>query len=418
MMMTNEAGKRAVSDGRRLHVVALIDRYLPIMGGAQNNVHLLLRNLADRGFHATVLTRRIHRTMPREETIDGVTVRRFGYATFRIASKMICGAAITGHLIRGRDRLDVVLSVPCAAFTDLLPAYLAGRMTDAPYVIRATSVRNFELMGPSSDSETWNTFERLVVPSAVWRHVFKRASAVVSQSSAVEEGARVHGLSDLHVIPNGVDTERFVPADSDTKRELRRELGLAEEKLVVVWTGRYERGKNQWVLIDAAKRIDASLRPDAIKLLLVGATEKGAVTSNEEELKGHVREHGLGDLVRFVDDASNVEDYLRASDVFVQPSHYPEGMPNSVLEAMACGLPVICSDLPQQRVMFPANSARFFDPMDADGLSDHLVDLIDSPELRRLYGASLRKLAVDRFSAGLVADRYGELLRSIVGSAP
>ena len=120
-------------------VVILIDRYLPILGGAQNNVHQVARGLVDEDFHITVLTRIVFPGLRQQESIDGIQVIRFGESRNRLLSKFYCVAAIVRYLIKHKNDYDSVLCVPCIKLTDLLPAFLASRVIASNKSQAATS---------------------------------------------------------------------------------------------------------------------------------------------------------------------------------------------------------------------------------------------------------------------------------------
>lgn len=93
---------------------------------------------------------------------------------------------------------------------------------------------------------------------------------------------------------------------------------------------------------------------------MLGATERGQVTSNEKELKNYALQNDVEHSIIFIDDVNNVEDYLRASDIFVLPTMFDDGMSNALLEAMTCGLPVIASNIPQVMCAFQQGDGLFF----------------------------------------------------------
>jgi glycosyltransferase involved in cell wall biosynthesis len=390
-----------------LRVYVLIDRYLPILGGAQNNVHLLFGELSARGFQVTVLTRRVERDLAKTETIDGIAVRRFAGSRLRLLSKAWCIAAFVWEMARHRRSYDVVVSVPCVPITDELPAYLGCLLTGKPYIIRTTSLEFERFLTPGAPVSKFDD----LIPAAVWRRVFSRARVMVTQSSMIEQRARELGIHNVVTVPNAVDTRRFAPATAVERQALRERLGLPADKAIAVYTSRYVQDKNHLVLIRAAARIERHERPGRLHVILLGATEKDQSSSTEQELKRYVAENDLGAFVELRDDVANVEDYLRASDMFVFPTAYDEGMSNSQLEAMACGLPVIASRLPQVLAVLPADWPFTFDADDEDALVDLLSRAIDDPDQLRLLGAKLAQQIQARHALSEIAQRYAELLR-------
>jgi glycosyltransferase involved in cell wall biosynthesis len=133
---------------------------------------------------------------------------------------------------------------------------------------------------------------------------------------------------------NGIDLERFSYSE-EGRRAVRKELGLSESDLVIGHIGRFNVQKNHGYLL----RIFAKLieeKPEA-KLLLVGGGEL------EQEIRERVSELKIADSVIFAGIRKDVPELLSAMDVFVLPSLY-EGMPNTVIEAQAVGVPCVISD--------------------------------------------------------------------------
>lgn len=139
----------------------------------------------------------------------------------------------------------------------------------------------------------------------------------------------------FNYIQNGVDTEKYAPITEKEKQVLRKKYNIAKDKTVYISTGS----------LIPRKRIDETIEgfikancKDSLLLLLGDG-------SLLDELKDKYNKYN--DII-FLGKKSNVVEYLQLSDVFISSSE-SEGLPNSVLEAIACGLPVILSDIPQHK---------------------------------------------------------------------
>ncbi len=135
------------------------------------------------------------------------------------------------------------------------------------------------------------------------------------------------------LIHNAIDLEVY-KFDENARREIQRNFGI-EGKFVVGHVGRFNKQKNHMYLLDIFNELQKSV-PDSI-LLLIG---KGELM---EQVKTRVEELGIQDKVIFAGVRSDVPQLLSAMDVFLFPSLY-EGMPNTVVEAQATGLPCVISD--------------------------------------------------------------------------
>lgn len=135
-------------------------------------------------------------------------------------------------------------------------------------------------------------------------------------------------------IHNGVDLHVY-KYDEDNRRKIRREFSIADEQLVIGHIGRFNQQKNHKFLIEVFAEV-LKQEPNAL-LMLVGDGEK------KSEVKEQINALGIEESVIFTGIRSDVPSLLSAMDVFVFPSFY-EGMPNTVIEAQATGLPCVIAD--------------------------------------------------------------------------
>ena len=138
----------------------------------------------------------------------------------------------------------------------------------------------------------------------------------------------------VNIIHNGLDINLFA-FSFDARKKVREELAITEDEIVVGHVGRFNYQKNHSFLIDIFYEYNKN-DPNS-KLLLVGMGEL------EEDIKAKVDSLGLAQNVVFAGLRNNIPDILSAMDIFVFPSLY-EGMPNTVIEAQASGLPCLISD--------------------------------------------------------------------------
>ena len=152
---------------------------------------------------------------------------------------------------------------------------------------------------------------------------------------ACNEGAgkwMFNGAS-FSILNNAVDAEKY-RLDILTRKKVREELGVQDNQLVIGHVGRFNEVKNHRFLVEVFKEV--LKQKDAI-LLLVGRGDL------EEEIRKSVETSGIKDRVIFAGLRNDVDSLLQAMDVFVFPSLY-EGLPMSLVEAQASGLPCVISD--------------------------------------------------------------------------
>lgn len=198
----------------------------------------------------------------------------------------------------------------------------------------------------------------------------------------------------------GIDPQRFAPpADAATiaaVARLRHDLGITDDALVVTFVGRLVGEKGIRELLTAFGSV-AHDRPH-LRLVVVGAahqTERDQRTTRW--IDQFLRQSAAGSQVLLLGRRNDVADILRASDIFVLPS-YREGMPVSLLEAMASGLACITTDVRGCREAVDRGAGLLVPPRDVEALAHALRTLTDDGPLRARLGARARQQVTDRFA--------------------
>ncbi len=233
-----------------------------------------------------------------------------------------------------------------------------------------------------------------------------------SQAAGDAERAVAFGIARrdrLTVIGNGVDLRRFRP-DADDRVVMRRELGIARDDTVIVTVLRLVREKGILELADAA----AGLRQDPPPhVLVVGDALPSDRTSVVGELRAHPVARSVAVHWRLLGHRDDVDRVLRAADVFALPSHR-EGLPRSVIEALATGLPVVATDIPACRELVDESVGRLVPVGDSATLRDALRSLMEDRAGRQLIGVRARERAVARYDEERIVATQLTVLRSLV----
>ena len=210
----------------------------------------------------------------------------------------------------------------------------------------------------------------------------------------------------FRVIYNGVNSARFFPQPEKTER-IRRELDIPAGRVVVGSVGRLVPIKDHGTLLHAAEILVR--RGKEIHVLIVGA---GPELAN---LQAHVSgSSGLQGRVTFCGASDCVPDLLNAMDLFVLPS-ICEGMSNTLLEAMATGLPgVVTRSGGNPELTKDGQTGWLFAPRDVQALARHLTRLVDDPALRRKFGVAARERAIEQFDLAGMMRHYRELYFELV----
>lgn len=398
-----------------LRLIVVIDRYLPILGGAQKNTHEMCSWLVKNGYcHVTVLSRHLDKQLVPRDTIDGIFVLRFSYHPVRLISKLLFIFEAVCFLVSKRSEYDIVLVVPCALYVEYFSTFIASLIANIPYVLRTTSMMHFDVMFSWRLLSLKQYVQRIMVPPFWWRLIINRACAFVTQGSVLYEAALIHTIRNIYDIPHGVDTHKYKWACNYAKQRLRDRLLLPHDKVLFITVTRYVNGKNQEALIQAAELLSKSDLQGQYHVIILGATESNQITSNEAALKRYVTERRLWHCISFYNDVVNVEDYMRASDVFVFPSCLHEGLSRVLLEGLFCGLGIICSDIAQNKCAFPNEMGLFFSPKDIDALERHMRLMITDADLRASNGKRVAEFAHQTYALEIAARKYLSLFENCI----
>lgn len=245
------------------------------------------------------------------------------------------------------------------------------------------------------------------------RQAFRRLNArfdrIVAPSRAIldalvtDEGASPERLLE---IPNGVDTARFGAPDAAARAAARTREGLAPDEFVVLCVASLSPVKRHEDLIAGFAMLHA--RQPRARLLLAGDGPLAGSLANQAATLG------LGDVVRFLGMRDDVGGLLAAADVFVLTSD-SEGMSNAILEAQACGLPVVATRVGGNPQLVADGREGFLVPARAPAeLARALADCSD-PAWRHAAGARARARIEREHSMPAMAARYDALYRSLLG---
>ncbi len=202
---------------------------------------------------------------------------------------------------------------------------------------------------------------------------------------------------------SGVDIRRF-KSDSRLRKELRKELHIAEDTVLVLFLGRIKMDKGILDLVNAFKRLMEE--KSDVFLLIVGYDEENMVSNISLLLKGHDRFFYYGPT-------SKPESILPAADIFCLPS-YREGFGTSILEASCCKLPVICSDIyGLSDSVIDGTTGLKYEVRNATSLYKQLLKLVLNAELRKSLGENGHDYVVNNFSSDIISIEWLKFYRSL-----
>ena len=367
--------------------------YPPVGGGAATAAEAIAKALVDLRHRVVVLTGR-YKGLPASSDAGGIFIHRvpslrravdrsgiFEMASFAIGGLMFVSAIIRRHQI---EATIAFFSLPCGPI-----GWLGRRKCSIPYVV---SLRGGDVPGTES---SLNFIHHILAP--IRRAVLKNSVVITANSEGLRKMAEAADQYPVRMIPNGVDSDFFTPADAIAMRE-------EGAPLRILFVGRFQKQKNLTFLFEQLAR----LSPGTFELHLVGdGPEKTHLQGLAEQLGIAARITWRGWLSR-----AAVRDAYRTADCLANPSLY-EGMPNVVLEAMACGLPVIASKVPgNEEVVLDGETGFLFDLARPNSLLTAIELLIKDRTLASELGVSGRARAVIEFSWQRVAQAYVNILGS------
>lgn len=254
-------------------------------------------------------------------------------------------------------------------------------------------------------------FTKKAVHVRVQKRVNRLLSGMAAVSSAVRDRvAETEGYprDRIRVIANGVDASQFAPRPPGTRAAVRAELGLAEGDLVVGTLANYDPIKGYDVLFEAAERLLDARGPGGrrVRFLLPGnGPLLGELRARAEKRPGAFVMPG---------NRKDVPEVLSAMDVFLLSSH-SEGFSNALLQAMACALPCVATDVGGNRETLDASSGTLVPAKDPDAIVRALGPLLESADRRRELGDGGRRRAQTVFTKRRMVRRYEALFDETLG---
>lgn len=247
---------------------------------------------------------------------------------------------------------------------------------------------------PNSESFYVNSWKNMLR-----RFLGGRAAAIVANS----QGGKNYWNSyyedkKVYVIPNGLPLTAIYQAKACS--------GFDGDKKIVLYVGRFDEQKN---INNLLKALASVVREPEIMAVLCG---DGPQRPMAERL---VQEWNLANRVRIPGFVDNVWPWMKRADVFVSVSHV-EGNPNAVLEAMACGCPLVVSDIPAHREFLDGESALIVDRLDPVEIAGAIRRCLEDPDAARSR-AEIAKAKTAGLAVSVVARRYEQVYLDVLKSS-
>jgi glycosyltransferase involved in cell wall biosynthesis len=395
-----------VTPDRPLRVLMVTGAYHPEISSGGLQVQMVARAAGDSvAFH--VLTTATDPALPRESRVDNVDVSRIVVDVNSTRSKLQAADEMIRELVALLRSSDVV-HVHGYSTKNLLVTPLSA-------ILRVPVVLSLHTAG-------FDEAASIAARGRLARWSFDTCRLYLCVSPMLTDACRAAGVPDAKVryVPNGVDIERFRPADPPDRPAVRRSLGLDPAHPMILFVGFFSRDKQPHVLFDAWLRLQSEPATESA-LVFVGATHSPYFEVDARlaaDMRDRARHEGVADRLIFVDPTPHIDEYYRAADVFALPS-LREGMPVALLEAMASGVPAVASRLPGSTDLLidDGKSGALVPPGDVDAFGHALRRLLTDPTHAASLGSAARERVAAEFTADRTAARWIAAYRDVTRAA-
>jgi len=358
-----------------MKIALLTEKYTPDIGGLAISSERLARLLASAGHDVRVYSpsRNLLPSEKRTITSSGVNITRFSPHK-RVDDTLV-------------DWFELVVEEHKRKPFDVIHAYF---LPQAGFV---ASYAGKYLNIPSAVSVRGNDIERAAFDPSKFSHVMyalQNANAVTTNAAELIKKAKAFIDSEIYLIPNGIDIELFKPMPKND--ELARAIGLNTNP-VIGFVGELREKKGLQTILHAYTHIN---KRHATTLLVVGEVRQGDDAKAFDELQRSNPEANVSVTGRVPH--YELPAYYSLMDIFVHPSHR-DGMPNAVLEAMACERVVIATSVGGIKdIIEDGKNGVIVTVKDAKMLAEKILELLEDPEKKSILGKNARELIMSKYT--------------------
>jgi glycosyltransferase involved in cell wall biosynthesis len=355
-------------------------------GGAENVLLTLIQKLDKTIFNPSLLL-----------------LRREGELLARIPESMkVYDAGMTGHSLGGqfftllrRIKKAVRSSEPDVIFSFLFEPNVLNLVSNL--VSPRKKIIISERVGTFTYLDSTYPRVKKAIASLLLRYFYPKANCIVAVSKGVKQGLVSAG------VPRKKITTIYNPLDMDKINRVKDEP-IDISRPYILFTGRLSRQKNVPLLLEAFRRVD----PRGVKLLIIGRGEE------EENLRKLCADLNIADRVVFKGFEINPYKYMSRAEVFVLPSDF-EGFPNVLIEAMACGSPVISTDCPYgpKEIIKTGENGFLVSRGDVAALAGAIRQMLQTPALRAKFAAEGFKITAS-LDIGNIMKQYETLIYNVI----
>lgn len=371
--------------------------FRPIVGGYERAAERLSAALVEAGISVVVIAERRDRAWTAIETTNGYEIRRLACSYRRYLHTITGLLSFAGFLLRHGRTFDV-WHVHQYGFQAALAVAL-GKVLRRPVALK---LMNTGVHGIAAAM-------RSGVAAWVLGDLHRRVSACIAISAETCTEAIRFGIPPerIHLIPNGLNSRELCPASPEERKVARLALGLKCEHLVLS-VGRLAPEKNLLGLLDAWAAVDTKVRDRALLALVGDGPQRDNVQAKAKALN-------LAGSVHLAGQCSNVATWYRAADIYVISSDN-EGLSNSMIEALACGVPVISTRVSGSSILLESPIAGLVvDTGNVENLAGAMESLLQNESLRTQLATNARRTFETHFALEVLSKKMIALYKQLLG---
>jgi L-malate glycosyltransferase len=375
-----------------MHICMITGDEFPPFGGIGTYVYNLSKILLKRGHSVTILTRGSFFRELYSTKLDNIDIWKIRYFPIYPFHVRVHGHFLNEVLLRNEKKFDII-----HMHSPLVPAL----KTNLPIIV----TEHGTVQGSISTSQN-HDLSSILIKNIFFREfisldyeVLRNSDVIttVSVSCKNEIKTIIPEKKEIYVTGNGVDTDLFQP-DPTIDRDLK----------TILYTGRLDSRKGLIDLINSAAFVVKNFQE--VKFVLTGKGPYKNFLSkriSQLELEDHFIFHN------YVTTDKLLELYQNAT-IYVLPSYY-EGLPTSLLEALACGLPCIATDVAgNNELIINGVNGALIPPHDPEKLAMAIENLLYDKSLRNKYSINGRRTVVENFSWDMIAEKYIALYQKLL----
>jgi len=382
---------------KNINVLMVTGVYFPEINGAVLQCKRIVSSLKNK-INFSVLTTTRYKKLTDQNIVDGVNVFR-PYAGNHISRLLQVIKIFQVFLTR---KIDIVHLHGFSSRSALI--LLISRLFNKKVIVKMTSFGHDDAVSVKDKGR-------------IFFFIFSLADMYIGVSPIFKSMYLKVALNEnkYHQIPNGVEANLFKPLDNSSKKKLRAELGLPIDMKLVLVIGHFSIEKSMNHVLDAWLNIQESTVIES-GVVFIGSTNNHNFEVDENtvnSMRANSRPF-IGKKVFFIEGVSNIEQYYQSSDVYVLSSSR-EGLPNTLLEAMSCALPVVSTRLPgiTDWIVDHQNNGIIYDHGDIDALECVLKDLLEDDNFGQKLGINARETIKNNFDMSLTTDKIYDIYNKV-----